>query len=435
MSENTLTKKEKVVIVGGGFAGLNLVKHLDKSKFDVTLIDRHNYHSFPPLFYQIASSGLDPASICFPLRRELFRRMEGDGLHLIMGNAQAVDVEKKVVKLENEPDLPYDKLVLANGTTNNFFNMPELIEQVFTLKSAPQALRCRNQILVNLEKAAITKDREERKRLLCFVVIGGGPTGVEIAGALGEMKRYVLPREYPTIPQEDFRILLVEAAPKLLAAMDPRSSAEVEEYLKHLMVDVKTGVGMTSYDNGVVKLADGQSVKCDTVIWTAGVTGVKFEILGADIQRGRGNRFIVNGCNEIKGLTDVYAIGDICLMPDADPAFPGGHPQLAQVAIQQSKLLGKNLNKGTCNTFVYNDKGTMATVGRNRAVADLGRIHLSGFFAWFIWMFIHLISILGMRNKISVLINWIWAYFSYQSSLRILMRPDKYPVKNRWREK
>lgn len=435
MSENTLPKKEKVVIVGGGFAGLNLVKHLDKSKFDVTLIDCHNYHSFPPLFYQIASSGLDPASICFPLRRELFRRMDGANVSLIMGNAQAVDVEKKVIKLENEPDLPYDKLVLANGTTNNFFNMPELIEQVFTLKSAPQALRCRNQILVNLEKAAITKDREERKRLLCFVVIGGGPTGVEIAGALGEMKRYVLPREYPTIPQEDFRILLVEAAPKLLAAMDPRSSAEVEEYLKHLMVDVKTGVGMTGYQNGVVKLADGQSVKCDTVIWTAGVTGVKFDILGADIQRGRGNRFVVNGCNEVVGLTDVYAIGDISLMPDADPTFPGGHPQLAQVAIQQSKLLSQNLNKGTRNTFVYNDKGTMATVGRNRAVADLGRIHLNGFLAWFIWMFIHLISILGMRNKIAVLINWIWAYFSYQSSLRILMRPDKYPVKNRWREK
>ncbi|MDE6513139.1 MAG: FAD-dependent oxidoreductase, partial [Muribaculaceae bacterium] len=207
------------------------------------------------------------------------------------------------------------------------------------------------------------------------------------------------------------------------------------KYLNHLMVDVKLGVGMNSYKDGVVRLADGQSIHADTVIWTAGVTGIALPILGADIKRTRGNRFDVDGENRVKGLNDVYAIGDICLMADADPAFPGGHPQLAQVAIQQSRLLAKNLNKDQHKTFVYNDKGTMATVGRNRAVADLGKLHLSGFPAWFIWMFIHLISILGMRNKISVLINWIWAYFSYQSSLRILIRPDKYPVKNRWREK
>ncbi|MDE6165965.1 MAG: FAD-dependent oxidoreductase, partial [Muribaculaceae bacterium] len=292
-----------------------------------------------------------------------------------------------------------------------------------------------NQILYNLEEAAKCRDREGRRKLLTFVVVGGGPTGVEIAGALGEMKRYVLPREYPSIPQSDFRILLVEAAPKLLATMNPKSSEDVERYLGHLMVDVRTGVGMNSYKDGVVRLADGQSIHADTVIWTAGVTGIALPILGADIRRTRGNRFEVDGCNRVKGLSDVYAVGDICLMPDVDKAFPGGHPQLAQVAIQQARLLAKNLNKGEKKEFVYNDKGTMATVGRNRAVADIGKLHLSGFPAWFIWMFIHLISILGMRNKISVLINWIWAYFSYQSSLRILIRPDKYPVKNRWREK
>lgn len=434
MEQNPSQPKQKLVIIGGGFAGLNLVKTLDRNKFDCVVIDRHNYHSFPPLFYQIASSGLDPGSICFPLRRELFRRLDGKGMTLMMGDAKSIDVNRKVVRVDDR-DISYDKLIIATGTTNNFFNMPELIEDVFTLKSAPQSIRCRNQILYNLEQAAITKDRERRRRLLCFVVIGGGPTGVEIAGALGEMKRYVLPREYPTIPQEDLRILLVEAAPKLLGTMDPRSSAEVEGYLKHLLVDVKTGVGMSSYKDGVVKLADGQSIQSDTVIWTAGVTGVKMDIIGADIQRGRGARFVVDGCNRVKGLEDVFAIGDIALMPDVDPAFPAGHPQLAQVAIQQSRLLAKNLNKGTWKEFIYNDKGTMATVGRNRAVADLGKLHLSGFPAWFIWMFIHLISILGMRNKISVLINWIWAYFSYQSSLRILIRPDKYPVKNRWREK
>ena len=405
MTQTSSQPKQRVVIIGGGFAGLNLVKTLDRNKFEVTLINRHNYHSFPPLFYQIASSGLDPGDICFPLRREMFRRLDGKNISLIMGNATAVDVNRHVVKLDDR-EVEYDKLVIATGTTNNFFNMPELQQDVYTLKSAPQAIRCRNQILYNLEKAANVTDPVERRRLLSFVVIGGGPTGVEIAGA-----------------------------PKLLGTMDPRSSEEVEGYLKHLLVDVKTGVGMQSYKEGIVQLADGETIDSDTVIWTAGVTGVKLDIEGADIERGRGNRFVVDGQNRVKGIDDVYAIGDIAIMPDVDPAFPGGHPQLAQVAIQQSRLLAKNLNKDANKLFVYNDKGTMATVGRNRAVADLGKLHLKGFPAWFIWMFIHLISILGMRNKISVLINWIWAYFSYQSSLRVLIRPDKYPVKNRWREK
>lgn len=434
MDPRANNSKEKIVVIGAGFAGLNLAKHLDRNKFDITVLDGHNYHSFPPLFYQIASSGLDPASICFPLRRELYRRLKGHGVHFAMGKAKMVDVARKVVVTDLE-EVHYDKLVIASGTTNNFFNMPELVEKVFTIKSAPQAIRCRNQILYNLEEAAITADREKRRRLLTFVVVGGGPTGVEIAGALGEMKRYVLPREYPTIPQDDFRIVVVEAAPKLLGAMSPEASRDVEKYLKALMVEIKTGVGMKSYEEGVVHLADEQSIRCDTLIWTAGVTGAPLALTGTSVKRGRGNRFVVDGCNGIIGIPDVYAIGDICLMPDADPAFPHGHPQLAQVAIQQSRLLAQNLNNGQCKTFVYNDKGTMATVGRNKAVADLGKLHLSGFPAWFIWMFIHLISILGMRNKISVLINWIWAYFSYQSSLRILIRPDKYPVKNRWREK
>lgn len=434
MESQISTKKEKIVIIGGGFAGLNLIKYLDRKKFDIVLVDRHNYHSFPPLFYQIASSGLDPSSICFPLRRELYRRLDGKGVSLSMGDAKAIDVERKVVVTDKE-EISYDKVIVAIGTGNNFFNMPELIEDVFTIKSAPQAIRCRNQILYNLEQAAITKDREKRRKLLTFVVVGGGPTGVEIAGALGEMKRYVLPREYPSIPQDDFRILLVEAAPRLLGAMSEKSSAEVTDYLKHLLVEIKTNVGMEYYKEGIVKLVDGQSVHADTVIWTAGVTGLPLPLIGSDVKRVRGNRIEVDACNAVKGVDDVYAVGDICLMTEGDPNFPGGHPQLAQVAIQQARLLAKNLNKGTNKTFVYNDKGTMATVGRNRAVCDLGKLHINGIFAWFIWMFIHLISILGMRNKISVLINWIWAYFSYQSSLRILIRPDKYPVKNRWREK
>jgi NADH dehydrogenase len=427
-------KREKVVIIGGGFAGLNLIKRLDKNKFDAVLIDRHNYHSFPPLFYQIASSGLDPSSICFPLRRELFRRMKGIHVHFSMGDAKRVDLVNKIVYTDHDT-VSYDKLVIAIGTTNNFFNMPELQERVFTIKSTPQALRCRNEILSKLERAAVTDDAEKRRQLLSFVVVGGGPTGVEIAGALGEMKRYVLPREYPSIPQDDFKINLIEAAPRLLSTMSEDASASAAKYLSDLLVDVTTGVGMKEYSDATVYLSNGSTIQSDTVVWTAGVTGEPLTFEGAEVERVRGARLAVDGCNRVIGLTDVYALGDVAMMTGVDPEFKNGHPQLAQVAIQQARLLAKNLNCGTAKTFVYNDKGTMATVGRNRAVVDLNKVHFSGFPAWFMWMFVHLISILGMRNKLAVLINWIWAYFSYQTSLRLLVRPDKYPVKNRWREK
>lgn len=423
--------KQRVVIIGGGFAGLNLIKHLDRHVYDIVLVDRHNYHSFPPLFYQIASSGLDPGSISFPLRREIYRKLGAKtGVTFIMDQAKTVDTETKTLHCEN-CSIGYDKLIIANGSTNNFFNMPELERHVFTLKSTPQAVRCRNEILERLERASHMLPGEGKKRLLTFVVIGGGPTGVEIAGAIGEMKRYILKREYPSIKPSEVNVVLLEGAPKILGTMSQKSSEKAHKYLEDLMVHVITGVSMTSYKDNMVHLSDGNVIPTEMVIWTAGVTGEHLEIKGAP-ERGRGNRLIVNECNQVKGLADIYAVGDVSIMPDVDPDFPNGHPQLAQVAIQQAKNLAKNLNRHESEPFRYKDKGTMATVGRNRAVVDMKNFHVTGFTAWFMWMFVHLISILGMRNKLTVLINWIWAYFSYQTSLRLIIRPERYPLRRQW---
>jgi len=429
------------VVIGGGFAGLNFVKHIDFNRYSVTLIDKNNFHCFPPLFYQVASAGLDPASICFPLRREL-RKLKNRNIMFNMGEVREIDVEhKRVMTMDNAVD--YDILVIAAGTTNNFFNMPQLEKSVYTLKSTSQALRCRNDILDVLEKAALEKDAEVQRRMLNFVVIGGGPTGVEIAGAIGEMKRYVLPREYPTIPQENMSITLLEGSGKLLGAMSEPSSRQAARDLDSLMVKVRLGTVMKGYENGIVTLSSGEEMPARMVFWTAGVTGVPFTVTGATGEFiGHGNRFLTDLYCRVAGMNDVYALGDISLM-DGDPAYPKGHPQLAQVAIQQGRLVARNLNAQADvragkrkahepEAFRYKDKGAMATIGRNRAVVDMKHARLSGFSAWLAWMFVHLISLLGMRNKITVLINWIWAYFNYSTSLRLLIHPCRYPLRKRW---
>lgn len=424
-------QKEKIVIIGGGFAGLNLVKRLDKNKFDVTLVDRNNFHSFPPLFYQIASSGLDPGSISFPFRREMRKgRVKGARFHL--GEVKSIDIARKEVHTQFET-LPYDKLVIAAGTTNNFFGNPELIKHVYTIKTAAEAMRCRDEILDRLERASLTHDPEMKRKLLSFVVIGGGPTGVEVAGALGEMKRDIITREYPDIDPDDVSITLLEGQDRLLGTMSDLASRKALEYLKRFMVNVKLNHLMKSFEDNIVTLDDGTQMYSGMVIWTAGVTGVTFDITGGELAPARGNRFEVDRTNLVKGTQDIYALGDIALM--TYDAYPHGCPQLAQVAIQQAKRLASNLNKGRSEEFTYNDKGSMATVGRNLAVADLNHIHLTGFMAWLTWMFIHLISILGMRNKVTVLINWIWAYCTYNTSLRLLIHTTRYPLRSRWGEK
>lgn len=441
-------KRLRIVVIGGGFAGLNFVKHIDFNRYSVTLIDKNNFHCFPPLFYQVASAGLDPASICFPLRREL-RKLKSRNIMFNMGEVREIDVEhKRVMTKDNAVD--YDILVIAAGTTNNFFNMPQLEKSVYTLKSTSQALRCRNDILDVLEKAALEKDAEVQRRMLNFVVIGGGPTGVEIAGAIGEMKRYVLPREYPLISQDEMSITIVEGSDRLLRTMSEDASAAARKSLESLMVNVRLGTNMKEYDpdrNRVV-LADGTQLDASMVIWTAGVTATSFRWKTSAGEEGDGSAAVAHpsfvghggrlmtdtGCR-VTGLEDVYALGDISIM-SGDPAFPAGHPQLAQVALQQGRLLARNLNAlsagkaSKVKEFRYDDKGSMATVGRNRAVVDLKHLRFHGFTAWMVWMFIHLISILGMRNKITVLINWIWAYFNYSTSLRLLIMPSRRPDNN-----
>lgn len=424
--------KKKLVIIGGGFAGLSIAKKIDKKLWDVVLVDRNNYHSFPPLFYQVASSGLEPSNISFPFRREINgRSYRGVSFH--MGNVERIDVAGKRILTQYE-SIAYDALVIAAGTTNNFFGIDDLEKHVCTLKSTTQAMRTRNEVLASLERAAVCTDAEKRRHLLSFVVVGGGPAGVEIAGALGEMKRYIIPREYPSIKPEEVSVTLVEGADALLQAMGPKSSADALEGLKELMVNVRLGKVMKSYVDGVMTFADGSILEADTVIWTAGVVGVPFEIDGAGLASGRGRRWVVDEYNLIQGSDDIYAVGDIALMATAD--YPSGHPQVAQVALQMGANLAYNLSHPeNRKPFRYHDKGSMATIGRNRAVVDMKHIHMHGLIAWWAWLLVHLLSILGFRNRTVVLINWMWNYFNFSAGLRLLFRPDRYPLRSYWKEK
>ncbi len=420
-----MEKLQHIVIIGGGFAGLNLAKELDKNKFRVTILDKNNFHSFPPLFYQIASSGLEPSSISFPFRREM-RRLKNTNYHF--GEVLEIDSNNSTVRTQFET-IKYDQLVIASGTTNNFFNQPELKEKVHTLKSTAEAIRLRNEILDRLERACITTDRERRRQLLSFVVVGGGPSGVEVAGALGEMKRYILNKEYPEIDIDDVRVILIEGTDRFLRTMSERASHDAKVYLGHLMIETRLNCMMKSYENNVLHLSTGEEIYCETLIWTAGITGNKINGISDD-SITRGNRYIVDSNCKIKGYDNIYALGDIAYLEDE--SHPNGYPQVAQVAIQQAKHLAKQLNTGADTAFKYVDKGSMATIGRNRAVCDLKFAYLYGRPAWATWMFIHLISILGMRNKVNVLINWVWAYLFYTTSLRLLIRPVKYPIRKHW---
>lgn len=420
-----MEKLQHIVIIGGGFAGLNLAKELDKNKFRVTILDKNNFHSFPPLFYQIASSGLEPSSISFPFRREM-RRLKNTNYHF--GEVLEIDSKNSTVRTQFET-IKYDQLVIASGTTNNFFNQPELKEKVHTLKSTAEAIRLRNEILDRLERACITTDRERRRQLLSFVVVGGGPSGVEVAGALGEMKRYILNKEYPEIDIDDVRVILIEGTDRFLRTMSERASHDAKVYLGHLMIETRLNCMMKSYENNVLHLSTGEEIYCETLIWTAGITGNKINGISDD-SITRGNRYIVGSNCKIKGYDNIYALGDIAYLEDE--SHPNGYPQVAQVAIQQAKHLAKWLNTGADTAFKYVDKGSMATIGRNRAVCDLKFAYLYGRPAWATWMFIHLISILGMRNKVNVLINWVWAYLFYTTSLRLLIRPVKYPIRKHW---
>lgn len=424
-------ERRHIVIVGGGFGGLTLLKHIDTDSYTVTVIDHNNYHSFPPLFYQLASGGLDASSINFPLRHEI-RNLRAKGCRFHMGTVLAIDAERHTVRTDFET-ISYDILAIAAGTTNNFFGMEDLHKYVYTLKSTSEAMRCRNDILDRLERASLATDAEVRRRLLTFTVIGGGPTGVEISGALGELKRYILPREYPNIDPAEMTVTIVEGTDKLLGTMSPQASRQVLKDLRSLMVDIRLNSQVKGYgEDHIIRYADGTTQYSDMVIWTAGVRGNAFAFEGKSVPEiGHGTRLKVDEFNRVTGVRDVFAIGDIALC--TSEAYPHGHPQVAQVAIQSARRLAKNLNSGKFDKpFVYKDKGSMATVGRNRAVVDLRHVFLHGYPAWMAWMMVHLMSLLGMRNKITVFVTWIWAYFSYSSTTRLLLRLTRWPVRTRW---
>lgn len=420
-----MDNRETIVVVGAGFGGLNFAKHIDKKKYRVVLIDRNNYHSFPPLFYQVASSGLEPGSITFALRREL-RSRRVRGCEYRMDEVCRIDTAHRIVYTRCG-SVSYDRLVLAAGTANNFFGMDGLDRKVFTMKSVGEAIRLRNRVIERMERASCCSNAGQRRRMLTFAVIGGGPTGVEIAGALGEMKRYIVPREYPSLDMSEISVCLIEGSDKLLRTMSPKSSADALRQLGSLMVDVSLGKTMKDYSDGVLTFSDGTSFMAVTVIWTAGVSAEPVEIEGIKPEYGAGGRLIVDEYNRVKGVDSFYAIGDICCC--VSEKYPHGCPQLAQPAIQQARCLARNLNQGRFDRpFRYRDKGSMATVGRNRAVVDLGKVHFSGYPAWFTWMAVHLMSLLGMRNKLVVLLNWIWNYWTYSAALRVLLRPARLPL-------
>lgn len=419
-----MSDKHRIVVIGGGFGGLNFAKKIDKKTFDVTVVDCNNYHSFPPLFYQVASGGLEPASISFPLRSEFHgRRLRG--VRFVMGRVTAIDTVRQKV-ITDYDEISYDTLVIAAGTTNNFFGIEGLEERVLTLKSTSEAIRARNEILLRLEHATMESDPARRRSLLTFAVVGGGPTGVEIAGSLGEMKRYVIARDYPTLDVSEVRVILVEGTDRLLRTMSLKSSADAYADLIKLGVDVRLSTAMKSYDGETLNFGDGSSIDAKTLIWTAGISAVPFKFIGTNVKPGPGGRLVTDAFNLVEGTDNIYAIGDIAL--HTDERYPRGCPQLAQAAIQQGATLARNLNRpDDRKPFEYNDKGSMATIGRNRAVVDMKHVHFRGWFAWIVWMGVHLMSLLGMRKKAIVLLNWTWSYFSFSSALRLILRPSCQP--------
>ena len=380
---------ETIVIIGGGFAGLNLLKRLKRGRYRIRLVDRNNYHYFPPLFYQVASSGLDASNIAFPLRRELKKRHD---VTYHMGHVKNIDLEVKTVTTSYET-LRYDKLVLACGSTNNYFGMEGMDRLTFGMKSVSEAIRLRDEILDRLERGAICKDVERRRQLLSFVVVGGGPAGVEIAGALGEMKKYVVPREYPEIDPKEVSLRLVEGSGSLLSAMGEKSGRKAMQYLRELECEVCLNTTVRQYgEDKMLLFGDGREEYCETVVWTAGVRGVPLPGFDPSVP-GRNGRILVDRRMCVEGMTDVYAIGDIAEMRCEE--YPKGHPQVAQVAIQMGRTLAHNLNEPEkAQDFRYRDKGSMATVGRNRAVVVMKHAFMDGYFAWLAWMCIHLISLL-----------------------------------------
>ena len=413
------TKQPRVVIVGAGFAGINLAQRISNKDYQVVLIDRNNFHQFQPLLYQVAMSGIEPSSIAFPLRKLLRKKK---GTHIRVAELLSVNPAEKFLTT-TEGRVNYDILVLATGVTTNFYGNTNIESQAYSLKSISDALLLRNVILYDLEKALTIREDDVRQSYMDIVIVGGGPTGVEMAGSLAEMRKYILPKDYPELRAQEMNIHLIEGTKELLASMSDEASKKSLQYLRDMGVEVLTEVRVINYDGNEITLNDGRKLYSRKVIWAAGITGYQLEGLPKECY-GRGNRIIVDQYNTVQGLPDVYALGDNAYMEEG---IYKGHPQVAQPAIQQAKRLSKNLNdkiKGKSFTpFHYKDLGSLATIGRNKAVADLPFMKTQGFIAWILWLVVHLKSILGVKNQIFVLFNWVWSYITLDQSLRIIVRP------------
>ena len=398
-----------------------MARSLENTAYDVWLIDRHNYHQFQPLMYQVATARLEPSSISFPLRK-VFQHKHN--MTIRIAEVEHVDTDKKVVHT-SLGEISYDRLVIAMGCTTNYFGNDRIRENSFPMKSVPNAMALRNRILQTFEDT-IEAGPAERQALLNFVIVGGGPTGVELAGAMAEMKKYILPKDYPEVDFSRFTIYLIEGSPNTLNAMSEPSKIKSRQYLERLGVIVRTGTVVEDYDGTVVRLKGGETITTRNVIWAAGVIANRLDGIPAS-SIVRGNRLKTNRFGEVEGLDGVYAVGDVAYMPT--PKYPNGHPQLANVAIAQAAHIARNFRrelKGQPRIeFEYHNKGTMATVGKRKAVVDLPGLSFQGLFAWLTWMFVHLMLLLNVKNRIFVFLNWMMSYLTNDSTLRLMLKADR----------
>lgn len=405
----------RIVIIGAGFAGFHLAKKLSRKNFQLVIIDKNNFHQFQPLFYQVAMSGLEPSSIVFPLRKAFQRNKN---VFIRIAEVTGIDSDRKRIKT-TLGEIYYNRCIIATGVDTNFFNSEELERNTATLKSIREALQLRNAILLDLEKALMTPDYNERQSYLDIVIVGGGPTGVELAGALAEMRKYILPKDYPELDEKEFDIYLVQSGDCLLKGMSDHASRKALEFLRKLNVHVLLGKRVKSYDGEYVQINDGSRIRARKVIWAAGVKARILDGLEPSIL-AEANRIRVDRHHRVAGYKDIYALGDIAYMPT--DKYPDGHPQVAQAAIQQAKNLVYNFTHESKRDFEYKDLGSMATIGRNKAVADLPGFSFSGLSAWMMWLFVHLLSLIGFKNKFFVMFNWLMNYITYDQSLRLIIR-------------
>jgi len=421
------TSFPRIVVIGGGFAGISLAKKLSKQEVQVVLLDKHNYHTFQPLLYQVSTGGLEPDSIAYPIRKIL---KDFPNFHFRLANVTEIDTQNSKV-ITDIGELKFDYLVIASGSKTNYFGNKGLKAHSMAMKTIPQALNLRSLILENFEEALLTSDLNERNSLMNFVIVGGGPTGVELAGALAEIKKGILPKDYPDLDTRLAQIHIIQSGDTILNGMSAQASKKAEDFLEKLGVQVWKNIRVTDYDGKTVTTTTDLTFKTATLIWAAGVMGATIKGLDAANLITRGNRLLVNEFNQVKGFNTIFAVGDIAGLVNEE--FPEGLPMMAQPAIQQGEQLGDNLlrliEQKLMRPFVYKDKGSMATIGRNKAVVDLKHFKFQGVFAWFVWMYVHLFFLIGFRNRIIVFINWVYNYIRFDREARLIIRPFKKKLK------